>query len=193
MSTAGTRRRGVALENAILDAAWEELAEKGWLGFTIDGVSTRAGTAKAVLYRRWRNRVELAEDLLQRETESRQWPREDSIDLVTDLRGFLVEMAEFLSSPLGSAAWGVMTQGDPARRPSVLEGPVIVGRVRTIFENALGRGELIREPSSAVLNLGHAVVMSEFLHTGHPPTRAGIEIVLDQVWMPAIRSAQAAP
>lgn len=191
MSTPTTRRRGAALENAILDAAWDELGAKGWAGFTIESVAARAGTAKAVIYRRWRNRVELAEDLLQRATDSRQWPQEDSVDLITDLREFLQEMADFLASPLGDASWGVMTQGDPARRPSVLEGPVIVGRIRTVMAAARNRGELVTEPPAAVQNLGHAVMMSEFLHTGHAPTRAAIEIVLNDVWMPAIRSSQA--
>ena len=53
------RRRGRALENEILEAAWEELADKGWRGFTMDGVATRAGTGKAPLYARWPNRTAL--------------------------------------------------------------------------------------------------------------------------------------
>ena len=46
-----TRRRGAVLEEAILTAAWDELAERGWAGFGIEGVSNRCGTAKAVVYR----------------------------------------------------------------------------------------------------------------------------------------------
>ena len=52
------------LEEAILTAAWDELAERGWAGFGIEGVSNRCGTAKAVVYRRWRNRVELVQEML---------------------------------------------------------------------------------------------------------------------------------
>jgi AcrR family transcriptional regulator len=48
-----TRRRGTALEEALLHAAWEELVEKGYAGFTIDGVADRAHTGRQVLYRRW--------------------------------------------------------------------------------------------------------------------------------------------
>ena len=49
---ASQRRRGIALEEALLDAAWAELTERGYDGFTIDAVAARAGTSRAVLYRR---------------------------------------------------------------------------------------------------------------------------------------------
>ena len=55
----GTRRRGKALEEVILLAAWEELIETGYTDMTMESVATRAGTNKAVLYRRWANKLEL--------------------------------------------------------------------------------------------------------------------------------------
>jgi len=54
-----TRRRGAALETALLDAAWDELQVTGYAGLTMEAVADRAGTSRAVLYRRWRNRPEL--------------------------------------------------------------------------------------------------------------------------------------
>ncbi|WP_460358133.1 TetR family transcriptional regulator [Actinoallomurus acanthiterrae] len=42
---ASSRRRGQELEDALLDAAWEELAEVGYGRFTIEGVAARAGPA----------------------------------------------------------------------------------------------------------------------------------------------------
>jgi AcrR family transcriptional regulator len=59
MASTGTRRRGAALEDAILAAAWDELAEVGYAELTMEGVAARAGTSKAVLYRRWPNRARL--------------------------------------------------------------------------------------------------------------------------------------
>jgi AcrR family transcriptional regulator len=47
------------LEDAILDAAWDELAAVGYAQVTMAGVAARAGTNKAALYRRWPNRAEL--------------------------------------------------------------------------------------------------------------------------------------
>src|ERR1700753_4371839 len=53
------RRRGPALEEALLDAAWAELDERGYDDLTIDAVAGRAGTSRAFLYRRWPNKQEL--------------------------------------------------------------------------------------------------------------------------------------
>lgn len=53
------RRRGEDLEGALLDAAWEEFKAVGFYDLTIDAVAQRAGTSRAVLYRRWPGKVEL--------------------------------------------------------------------------------------------------------------------------------------
>ncbi|MBB6731579.1 TetR/AcrR family transcriptional regulator [Cohnella zeiphila] len=55
----GTRRRGKQLEEAILQAAWDELSAAGYANLTIEGVADRARTSKTVIYRRWPNRAEL--------------------------------------------------------------------------------------------------------------------------------------
>ncbi len=58
--TKTSRRRGAALEDAILDAAWDELAERGYSGLTLEGVAKRAGMSRPVLHRRWPTRIDLA-------------------------------------------------------------------------------------------------------------------------------------
>ena len=54
-----TRRRGAALEAALLQAAAEVLRETGYAGMTMDLVAQRAGTNKNALYRRWPSRAAL--------------------------------------------------------------------------------------------------------------------------------------
>lgn len=182
-----TRRRGAVLEQAILDAAWAELAEHGWPGFTIEGVATRAGTAKTVLYRRWANRGQLAQALLLRETAA------DSAftvsgDLREDLLVFVRDMSAFLRSPFGAAVRGVITEGDPAAQPSLFTPDAVVARVDEIVAQARARGDLPGDPEPLAMNLGHGMVMSEFLHTGSPPDDEGLVALVDQVWLPALRS-----
>lgn len=58
------RRRGAALEDAILAAAYEELSEVGYAAFTVEGVAARARTGKASIYRRWPRRSELLLDAI---------------------------------------------------------------------------------------------------------------------------------
>ena len=53
------RRRGEELEAALLDAAWDELAEAGFTRLTMESVAARAKTGVAVLYRRWQNKDDL--------------------------------------------------------------------------------------------------------------------------------------
>src|SRR6202161_819003 len=53
------RRGGEVLEKALLDAAWAELTERGYDDLTVDAVATRAGTSRAVLYRRWPSKQDL--------------------------------------------------------------------------------------------------------------------------------------
>ncbi|ORW74456.1 TetR/AcrR family transcriptional regulator [Mycobacterium saskatchewanense] len=52
------------MEEALLNAAWTELTERGYDDMTIDAVAVRAGTSRAVLYRRWPNKHELVLDVL---------------------------------------------------------------------------------------------------------------------------------
>src|ERR1700728_916175 len=58
-SVAPQRRRGRALEEALLESAWAELTDRGYDDFTIDAVAGRGGTSRAVLYRRWPDKQQL--------------------------------------------------------------------------------------------------------------------------------------
>src|SRR5438874_13190914 len=55
----GSRRRGKVLEAAIFEVVWQELAEAGYVNFTIERVAAKAGTSKPVIYRRWPTRARL--------------------------------------------------------------------------------------------------------------------------------------
>src|SRR5262245_16752750 len=54
------RRRGAALEQAVLRAAIDELLAAGYAGLTMDRVAKRAATNKNAIYRRWPSRAALA-------------------------------------------------------------------------------------------------------------------------------------
>lgn len=50
---------------AILEAALDELAERGFGALTMDGVASRAGVARSTLYRLWRDRTSLVADAME--------------------------------------------------------------------------------------------------------------------------------
>ena len=66
MDARAGRRRGAALEEAILGAAWAELIERGYADMTLEAVAKRAGTSRPVLARRWPSRTRLATAVLAR-------------------------------------------------------------------------------------------------------------------------------
>jgi len=184
-----SRRRGAELEQAILDAAWSEIAETGWSGFSLTQVAARAGTAKPVIYRRWSNRVELAREMLDRATAGARGSVASSGDLRTDLVAFLEGMAAFLRGPFGQVARGVIYEGEqPA--PSVFGDRYVVEDVRIILDRACADGQLPTAPPALVANLGHGLLMSEFLQTGTTPTGRQLTELVDSVWLPALRAAR---
>jgi AcrR family transcriptional regulator len=58
------RKRGAALEDAILAAAYDELSEVGYAPFSVEAVAARARTGKASIYRRWPTKQELVLDAI---------------------------------------------------------------------------------------------------------------------------------
>lgn len=55
------RRRGAELEEALLQATWDELTEVGYGALTFEAVAQRAETSRTVVYRRWATKAELVE------------------------------------------------------------------------------------------------------------------------------------
>src|ERR1700742_2948374 len=93
-----SRRRGSALVEAILDAAWDVRETDGWGGFTFGRVAERAQSSKPVLYRRWRTREELLRATLRRRGESSDGDAPDTGSLRGDMIAVLTETNRLRSS-----------------------------------------------------------------------------------------------
>jgi AcrR family transcriptional regulator len=81
------RPRSEEADRAILDAALEELVERGLAGVSMESVANRAGVAKTTLYRRWKDKVALCMEAVGRTKEVLAEPATGS------LRGDLVQLA----------------------------------------------------------------------------------------------------
>jgi AcrR family transcriptional regulator len=178
-----TRRRGADLEEAILEAAWAEMAERGWAEFTIAGVARRCGTAKPVIYRRWDNRVDLARSMLERAIHVDPPQTTSSGDLRADLVAFLHGLAGFLAGPFGEAVRGSVIEPVRAEDAAIL-GPV-PAHVAAVVAAALQRGDLEETPPHLVQNLGPALMIHELVHRGRPPSRELVQQIADHAWWPA--------
>jgi AcrR family transcriptional regulator len=189
--TAATRRRGAALEGAILNAAAAELSDSGYAGLTMDKVAARAGTNKNAIYRRWPNRLALGIAAYRRLSRAVQPPDTGS------LRGDVLEMLRransHWSSPLGAILRDLMSAAGgasellaqlPEQSADALAAPWLI-----ILGRAVARGEATPEAlHPRVATVAMVLLRNEFVTRGVPsaPDDVLVEIA-DEVYLPLVR------
>ncbi|TDD41860.1 TetR/AcrR family transcriptional regulator [Nonomuraea terrae] len=186
-----TRRRGAALEEAILRAAVEELTESGYTGLTMDKVAQRAGTNKNAIYRRWPNRLALGVAAYRRLTTTVQPP--DTGDLREDALELLRRANRHWSSPLGAILRELMAAaGGAAEFLAQLpeqSTDTMTATWLTVLGRAAARGEAAPEAlHPRVATVAIVLLRNEFVVRGAPtaPDEVLVEIV-DEVFLPLVR------
>jgi AcrR family transcriptional regulator len=187
-----TRRRGSALEAAILDAAWDVLITDGWNGFTFAGVAERSHSSKPVLYRRWRTREQLLRATLRRQGE--MLPREvpDTGSLRGDTIAVLTGVNELRGSVAAIVSMRMSAQfQDLGLTPAELRRELIGDRessMDVIVARAIARGELgPKTPPARVVSLPVDLLRHELLMTLGPVTPQTITQIVDDVFLPLAR------
>src|SRR5437879_2368994 len=94
--------RSARVRQAVLDAAFAELGEKGYGGLSIEAVALRSAVAKTTVYRRWPTRDELVADALDSRSD-RYEPVPDTGSLRGDLKEFCEGVRAKLTSNHGKA------------------------------------------------------------------------------------------
>lgn len=189
------RRRGKALDDAILAAVMAELEEVGYARLTMERVAERAKASKASVYRRWPTRIELVMDAFYQAAPDLASPP-DTGTLRGDLLALMRRAARLMQGPVGEALRGITGE--------ITSSPELLARMRKhsqgvsrkamleIGRRAAARGEI---DESALrprrLEVGQAMLRQQFLFYGAPiPDRAVVEIV-DDVLLPLMRSPAA--
>lgn len=139
-----TGGRSARVVRDVLAAALEVFAERGYAGFSVDDVATRAGVNKTTVYRRWPTKVELVGAALA-SLRDRDPEPPDTGSLREDLVALLHQRATQMASParraisqaflLSSSEPELLALGQRMRR----ERPYIP---KVLFERAIARGEL---------------------------------------------------
>ncbi len=190
-----TRRRGAALEHALLTVAWAELSENGYASFTMDAVAARAQTSTPVLYRRWPGRwdLALAAFAYYAETNPITVPDTGSLrgDLVAYLRDvsakrgeiaalFSLRMAEFFN------------EGDAS--PAQVREQLVGGRAQlanAIYDRAITRGELDLDAlTPRRRSLAFDLLRNELMMTMRPIPRKVIDEIVDDIVLPLITNGR---
>lgn len=188
-----TRRRGAALEEAILQAAAEVLEESGVPGLAMDEVARRAGTNKNAIYRRWPNRVALGIAAY-----SRLAAVETAAPDTGSLRGDALQMLRRAnstwSSPYGEILRGLFAAAGGAPellgelRDSAAGGSAYEIAWLTLLGRAVARGEAAPEAlHPRVASAPTALLRNEYVTRGVPavPDSVLTEII-DEVFLPLV-------
>lgn len=186
-----TRRRGEALEYALLDAAWAELQAAGYAGLTMEAVADRAETSRAVLYRRWRNRPDLVLAALRRHRPMLSGEIPDTGSLRGDVLALLSRMSSRLAEIGPETVYGLLGDylsdaGLFARsRDQLLSISAEV--METILKRAAGRGEARSGVETRVATLPTALFRNELFLTRTPPSEGTLMEIVDDVFLPLVR------
>jgi AcrR family transcriptional regulator len=185
------RRRGRALEEALLAAAWDELTERGYDDFTIDAAAARAGTSRAVLYRRWSSKQELVLATLAHAAGKDVVVAPDTGSLRGDVIGLLQEANKVR---IGLAAQVYTQLGSLYRETGTsladLSAFVRGGRdfaMEQAIQRAVDRGEIDRERvTERIGRLPADLWRHEILLTLQPLTDDAIEEIVDTIFLPLV-------
>jgi AcrR family transcriptional regulator len=191
------RRRGRVLEEALLDAAWTELTERGYDEFTIDAAATRAGTSRAVLYRRWPSKQELVHAALVHAVAK---------DLVVapdtgTLRGDVIALLRRANTKRARVATLLMAHlGDLYRATGTNLSELIASieggpdtAMDAPIQRAIARGEIRPDQLTArIAQLPVALFRYEILMTLQPIPDSVIEEIVDSIFLPLLHRGEPA-
>ncbi|HEY7055338.1 MAG TPA: TetR/AcrR family transcriptional regulator [Vicinamibacterales bacterium] len=186
------RRRGTALEQAILHAAIDELLAVGYAALTMDRVAQRAGTNKNAIYRRWPSRAALAVAAY-RQMAGGDLPLPDTGTLRDDTLELLRRANRAWSSPVGTVQRSLLAgvADDPQLLALIQERANDAGSALwlTVLGRAVARGEAQPEAlHPRVAAVAVVLLRNEYVTRGMPtaPDHVLVEIV-DEVYLPLVR------
>jgi AcrR family transcriptional regulator len=190
-----SRRRGAALEDALLTAAWDVLTTAGYGGLTMEAVAERARTSTPVLYRRWPDRWDLAMAAIRHYGDRNPVALPDTGSLRGDLIAYLRDASSKRAAVAAVFSMRMAEFFDETRStPQQLREQMLRGRTPVtdeIFERAVARGEADPDRlTPRVKSVAFDLLRNELVLTQRPVPRKVIEEIVDDVVLPLVRPAQ---
>ncbi|MFF0146621.1 TetR family transcriptional regulator [Amycolatopsis sulphurea] len=188
----GRRRHGAELEGALLDAAWDELMERGYSGLTFESVAGRAGTSRPVVNRRWATKGALVQDAILRASDRGVLTdpatgslRDDTIDLMEQLNVWFAGFAAIMTAQL--AAYFDELGTSPADLREMLTGSR-QSVIETVLQRAIDRGEIDgAKLTPRIAGLPYDLLRHEAIMHLRPMSSESIREVVDTIFMPLVR------
>ncbi|MBO0998920.1 TetR/AcrR family transcriptional regulator [Bacillus sp. SD075] len=191
----GKRRRGDILENAILQAAWDELNEVGYVRLSMEGIATRAKTNKNAIYRRWPNKAKLVIAAIIKFVPKPAIDAPNTGDLRKDLLMFLHGIAKPLQLIGAETIHGIMVDYHGkeliSSLPQLIQprtDDMLTIAMRTILKNAEIRGEVNQKRiTERVISLPSDLLRYELLTTHEMLSDKAITEIIDDIFLPLVR------
>lgn len=141
----GAAVRRASITDALVRTFFEEWAEVGYVGISLERVAKRAGVGKAALYRRWSSKLEMASDLLM-QVGLRLTETGDMGSLEADLEAILFAIRRVLRHRIVRRILADL-HAQIGREPALAEAirPMQQARrerAHALVERAVARGEL---------------------------------------------------
>jgi AcrR family transcriptional regulator len=192
-----TRRRGAALEEAILEAAYLELSEVGYASFTVEGVAARARTGKASIYRRWPTRGDLILDAVCSQLptpaacglEMAHIP--DDLTTADAFRAVARAIAQIIASPAGDVVRAIKCEAvtDPELARAIddrFQAPRREHLLR-LLRRGIERGEVRPGAATAIVaDVLPSVLTHRMIMQREPVTARDLTDIMEQVMLPLI-------
>ena len=190
------RRRGAALEDAIVEAAYDELSIVGYSAFTVEGVAARARTGKASIYRRWPTKQLLILDALMV-----QLPTPADCGIVPDipddvttadaLRNVARMIGGVLTSPTGVAMRAIKCEAatDPELALVIDERFQAPRRaaLMSLLQRGVERGEVRPDAvTPLVADILPAIVTHRIVFQGESLTEETLVDIMNEIVLPVI-------
>lgn len=190
-----SRRRGVILENAILDEAWLLLQQKGYGKLTMDDVAHAVKTNKNAIYRRWPQKCYLIFAAISRQAPAISFEIGDHGSLKEDLMALFEslnpifqiikpdDLRDLISDMFSNAIAydlfnGINNENDISKS------------IETIITRANQRNEIslsINTISEKALNLPSLLIINEIVLDGRL-TEESIEDIINNILLPIYKA-----
>ena len=186
-----SRRRGKVLEAAIFEAVLQELADAGYVNFSIERAAARAGASKPVIYRRWPTRAQLVYAALRANRLVPSFEAPDTGTVRGDIMVILHRVSETVDDLSPEALFGLIAEliheSDSSLFARVHERGAEI--MMEILTRGVGRGEIAAEKLTPRLAaLPFDLVRHQLVLLRQPLSAQDIEEIVDRIFLPLVRA-----
>lgn len=172
------------MEDAILQAAWEEVCSAGYAKLTMEGVAERAGAARSVIYRRWPNRATLVRAAMRHRLGSLADDVPDTGELRGDMLCVLRRLREYFEEVGSDIINGLLSEFSDMPQDLFAVAPAVFS---AILQRAAQRGEVRPEQiTPRITALPGNLVRHEILVPNGDLSDSTLAGILDELFLPLV-------